>query len=161
MEIRELTKNDTASVKALYEAIKKKTFTLWDKDYPSTELINWDIERNGLFGVFENSSLIAVCYAGARCEDNEEGFTWKENFKSRATFARLGVAPEWQNKGVATYFLSFIINHLKQNDFDGIRILVGKENKNAIGLYKKFNFREAGAVHRMNTDYLLMELRIN
>lgn len=64
MEIRLLTNKDIQDIQNLYEYIKIYTYTLWDKDYPSEELIKWDIERNGLWGVFDNNFLIAISFAG-------------------------------------------------------------------------------------------------
>lgn len=45
MEIRLLTNKDLQDIQNLYEDIKINTYTLWDKDYPSEELIKLDIER--------------------------------------------------------------------------------------------------------------------
>lgn len=160
MEIKNLTKEYLKEIKQLYIDIKRETFTLWDDGYPSEELIKYDIERNGLYGVFENNELIAISYAGERCEDGEEDFTWKENFNRRGTFARIGVSPKHQKKGVATFLLEFILKELKNKGFDGVRILVGVNNKNAIKLYEKFNFVNCGQTERYGHKYYLFELRI-
>lgn len=77
MKIRLLSLNDFDKIKDLYKDIKENTFTLWDDDYPSDELIKYDIDRKGLYGIFEDDNLIAISFAGERCEDGEENFTWK------------------------------------------------------------------------------------
>ena len=161
MKITRLTKNDIYKIKELYKDIKENSYTLWDDDYPSEELINYDIERNGLWGMLdEENNLIAICFAGVRCEEGEETYTWKDNFKKRGSFARIGVSPKHQNQGIATKLLSFILNFLKQEGFDGVRILVGTKNINAIKLYKKFNFINCGKVNKYNHEYFLFELRL-
>ena len=160
MNINLLKKENINEILNLYDDIKKNTYTLWDKDYPSKELIEWDIERKGLFGAFDNGELIAVCFAGERCEDGEEDFPWKDAFLKRGTFARIGVSPKHQNQGVATKLLAFILEELKNQGFDGVRILVGKNNENAKNLYKKFGFYNCGKTFRYGHDYFLYELRL-
>ena len=135
MIVKLLKEKHIEKIKELYADIKKNTYTLWDDDYPSEELIRWDIERNGLWGVFCNNDLVAISFAGERCEDSEENFAWNENIKKRGTFARIGVAPRYQNKGVGSFLVSFILKELKQQGYDGVRILVGVKNTNGIKLY--------------------------
>lgn len=161
MKIRKLTLGDLDNIKNLYNMIKAKTFTLWDDDYPSDELIKYDIEREGLYGVFDQENLVAISFAGVRCEDGEESFMWKDTFNKRGTFARIGVSPEYQNQGIATKLVEFILNKLKEDGFDGVRILVGTNNYNAIKLYNKFNFINCGSVERYGHKYYLFELRLD
>lgn len=155
-----LTKNEINDIKNLYQDIRDNTFTLWDENYPSEELINWDIERNGLYGAFENDKLIAISFVGERCEDGEDDFSWKDTFNKRGTFARIGVSPKYQNKGIGTLLVEFILNLLKTQGFDGVRILVGIENINAIKLYSKFGFENCGTTKRFGNEYYLFELRL-
>lgn len=160
MEIRLLTKNDINDVKDLYQDIRDNTFTLWDENYPNEELINWDIERKGLYGAFENDKLIAISFVGERCEDGEDDFSWKDKFNKRGTFARIGVSPKYQNKGIGTLLVEFILNLLKNQGYDGVRILVGIDNINAIKLYSKFGFKNCGTTKRFGHKYYLFELRL-
>lgn len=160
MKIKRLEKSDLNAIIKLYDDIRSKTYTLWDNGYPSEELILWDIEREALWGVFEGDDLIAISFAGERCEDNEEGFSWRENFKKRGTFARIGVSPDYQNRGVGTFLVDFILKELKEQGFDGVRILVGVKNINAQKLYKKFGFVNCGEANRYGHDYYLYELKL-
>lgn len=161
MEIKLLTNDDIEDIKNLYELIRNNTYTLWDNGYPSEELIKWDIERNGLWGVFDNNSLIAISFAGERCEDGEEDFTWKDKFSKRGTFARIGVSPVYQNKGIGTMLVDFILKKLSSQGFDGVRILVGTKNNSAINLYSKFDFVNCGTTERYGHEYYLFELRLH
>lgn len=161
MDIRLLSKTDMVDIKKLYADIKKNSFTVWSEDYPSEELICYDIERKGLWGVFLNDMLIAISFAGQRCEDNEENFTWRENIKKRGTFARIGVSPNYQNKGIGSMLVKFILEKLKSDGFDGVRILVDINNLNAIKLYQKFGFKNCGKTTRENQEYFLFELKFD
>ena len=160
MEIKLLTNENIEEIKSLYSDIKNNTYTLWDDNYPSEDLILWDIERKGLWGVFDNETLIAIAFAGERCEDGEESFTWQNTFKRRGTFARIGVSPKYQNQGIGTYLVNFVLKNLKSQGFDGVRILVGTQNTNAIKLYSKFGFINCGKTERYGHEYYLLELRL-
>lgn len=160
MEIKLLTNENIEEIKNLYSDIKNNTYTLWDDNYPSEDLIFWDIERKGLWGVFDNETLIAITFAGERCEDGEENFTWQNTFKRRGTFARIGVSPKYQNQGIGTYLVDFVLKNLKSQGFDGVRILVGTQNTNAIKLYSKFGFINCGKTERYGHEYYLLELRL-
>lgn len=161
MDIRLLSKEDIAEIKQLYADIKKNSFTAWSDAYPSEELICYDIERKGLWGVFSDDELIAISFAGQRCEDNEENFTWREDIKKRGTFARIGVSPKYQNRGIGSMLVKFILEKLKSDGFDGVRILVDISNLNAIKLYQKFGFKNCGIVTRENQKYFLFELKFD
>ena len=160
MEIKLLTNENIEEIKNLYSDIKNNTYTLWDDNYPSEDLILWDIERKGLWGVFDNETLIAITFAGERCEDGEENFTWQNTFKRRGTFARIGVSPKYQNQGIGTYLVDFVLKNLKSQGFDGVRILVRTQNTNAIKLYSKFGFVNCGSIERYGHKYYLFELRL-
>ena len=105
-------------------------------------------------------TLIAITFMGERCEDGEDGFTWKDTFNKRGTFARIRVSPKYQNKGIGTYLVDFVLKELKSQGFDGVRILVGTQNTNAIKLYSKFGFINCGNVKRFGHKYNLFELRL-
>ena len=160
MEIVQLEEKDLEKIQRLYNDIKANSFTLWDDDYPSKELILWDIERRGLFGVKDGEMLIGITYCGERQEDGEENFTWKDKFEKRGTFARIGVAPKFQGRGIGSLLVDFVLKHLKSLGFDGVRILVGVNNTNAIKLYTKFGFCCTGTTFRYGYNYFLYELRI-
>jgi ribosomal protein S18 acetylase RimI-like enzyme len=148
-------------IREIYDDIRNNTYTLWDNGYPNEELIKWDIERKGLWGVFDNEKLIAISFVGKRNEDGEENYTWKDNFKKRGTFARIGVSPKYQNKGIGTLLVDFILKKLKSDGYDGVRILVGTQNTNAIKLYTKFGFINCGKTEKYNHEYYLFELRLS
>ena len=157
MKIKLLNRDYLKEIKHLYNLVKMKTYTPWEKGYPSEELICWDIERNGLWGVFDDDKLIAVSFAGQRVEDGEENFHWKQSFKKRGTFARIAVDPDYQNKGIGTLLVKFILQELKNQGFDGVRILVGVDNVNAVKLYSKFGFENCGETERFGHSHYLLE----
>ncbi len=45
MEIRLLSTKDILNIKHLYDDIKLNSITFWDKNYPSDELISYDMKE--------------------------------------------------------------------------------------------------------------------
>lgn len=160
MEIKLLTNDNIEEIKDLYDDIRNTTYTLWDNNYPDEELIRWDIERKGLWGLFDGKKLVGITFIGKRCEDGEEGYTWKDTFKKRGTFARIGVHHSYQHQGLGTRLVDFTLKELKKQGFDGVRILVGTQNTNAIKLYSKFGFYNCGKTTKYGHEYYLFELRL-
>ena len=114
MKIKVLTKEYLKDIINLYDNIRNTTFTLWDNGYQDKELIEGDIERKGLYGVFDNEKLIATTFAGQRNEDGEDNYTWQDTIEKCGTFARIGVAYEYQNKGIGSMLVKYILDTLKQ-----------------------------------------------
>lgn len=161
MEFIKLEMTDLHKVVQLYDEIKSQTFTVWDKDYPSVELIKYDIERQGLHALIsKNNEIIAISYVGQRNEDDESNYPWKQSFKKRATFARFGVNPKFQHKGFGFKMINHMINYLKKQGFDGLRITVEPENLNAIKLYEKLPFVNCGTIQKHNKKYILYEMEL-
>ena len=157
-KLKKLGVENLTAICNLYNDIKQKTETVWEDDYPCVELIKWDIERNGLYAlVTEDGEMIAVAYAGKRNEEDDDCCDWKLDIKNRATFARFGVSPKYQRQGFGKKMLLKIFQLLKEQGFDGIRILVEPNNTNAICLYKKLNFINSGITEKNNKKYILLE----
>ena len=98
MEIKLLTNENIEEIKDLYDDIRNTTYTLWDNNYPDEELIRWDIERKGLWGLFDGKKLVGITFIGKRCEDGEEGLY--EKLKDKKFKEYLGVYQEKTDESV-------------------------------------------------------------
>lgn len=157
-KLKKLSLKDLPKIIDVYNEIKLKTNTVWEDDYPSVELIKWDIDRKGLYAlVTKQNEIVAIAYAGKRNEEDDSCCEWKLDIKNRATFARFGVNPKFQRQGYGRKMLVEIFDMLKRQGFDGVRILVEPLNLNAIGLYKKMNFKNSGIAHKNGKDYIMLE----
>lgn len=61
----------------------------------------------------------------------------------------IAVDPQYQNKGIARQFLSFILDHMQNNTAKKVILEVRVSNAPARKLYEDFNFKEVG----MRKDY--------
>jgi len=60
----------------------------------------------------------------------------------RSELIDINVVSDYQNKGIASKLLEFMINDLKKRKVENITLEVKETNKKAIHLYKKYNFKE-------------------
>ena len=82
---------------------------------------------------------------------------WDENLSPVGELARLAVLPDEQNKGFGRIMLKFGMDELKRRGFNGIHILVNKNNTKAISCYAIFGFRVVGECHMYEQDFLYYE----
>lgn len=142
---------------ALYKAVIEKTKTYgWDESYTSKDILVNYIKSKNMYGVFDNGKIIASAFVG------ESVFAvdikcWKKNIKNAGKWARICVHPNYQRKGIGTLFVKFIIQELKNKQFDGIRILVAEQNEPAIKLYNKFNMTVSGTCVIHGINWLCLE----
>jgi ribosomal protein S18 acetylase RimI-like enzyme len=77
------------------------------------------------------------------------------NFEKRTGFiTNVSVIENYKGKKIASELMTYCIQYAKENKFREILLEVNKNNKNAISLYKKFNFEIA----EERNDNLLMTL---
>ena len=62
--------------------------------------------------------------------------------KKRVYVSRMIVKKEYQNRGIGSEILTFLIEKAKEMGFSEMTIGVDKDNVNALHLYKKFGFTE-------------------
>lgn len=80
-------------------------------------------------------------------EDNQVigyAFIWK--IFEDADIARIGIDPQFRNKGLAQKFLSEIFDNLKEEETEFVRLEVRAGNAPALSLYKKLGFIEVNRV---------------
>ena len=73
--------NDVPEIMALYKEVIKTTFTTWDENYPSADLIKSDID-DGNFYVLktDDGKIVAASFLGVKKDDAEHWFhTLKAN----------------------------------------------------------------------------------
>jgi len=74
----------------------------------------------------------AIAYAIYRLVDGE------------AHLFNIAVDPDYQNKGIAKSFLTFLLEQMKDNDGKNVILEVRVSNKIARKIYKDFGFKEIG-----------------
>lgn len=77
----------------------------------------------------------------------------------RSELIDINVLSNYQNQGIASKLLEFMLEDLKSNNVENITLEVRKNNLNAIYLYKKYGFKEVGIRkgYYQGIDGILME----
>ena len=151
--------DDKEEILSLYKAQVGREFCPWTQDYPDEDTIDFDLSRNSLFVMKEDTRIIAAISI-----DEEEEVTkldcWDDALGSAGELARLAVLPEKQNQGIARQMMKYGINELKERGYKSVRFLVNKHNEKAMRSYAGFEFKIAGECHLFNQDFLCYEKKI-
>jgi len=126
----------------------------WDLDYPNEEIVRQDILRKSLYLLKEDNEIISVAFAGVGDELQE--LKWMS--KNPCDIARFGVLYSKQNQGIGLLMLNKIIATIKERGFDGIRMIVRKDNWSALTLYDKNGFVRCGETSMYNLDFHCYEM---
>ncbi|MBE7074220.1 MAG: GNAT family N-acetyltransferase [Clostridiales bacterium] len=142
LSFEKATEKNLKEILRLYTKVIKKTFTTWDKKYPNKGLLKNDIQHEDLYILKTSKKIVAVGFLG---ENNlEENETWHLKLKRPLEISRICVSPDFQNQGIGTIFMQYLIEEAKNRGADGMRFHVCTENPSAIKLYEKCNIKNYG-----------------
>ena len=127
-------------IMCLYENVIKNTFTTWDKNYPSEQLIKEDILKGNLYIMKYQNKIIASSFLGKK----ENSDSWTTSLTSPMSVARICVSPSFQGIGLGKMFLKNLISTAKVLHADGMRFHVCTQNKSAMKMYENCGFKNCG-----------------
>lgn len=142
--------NDFEDVLKLYKQVIKTTFTTWDKDYPSKDMIKDDIQSNRLLVMLDDNKIIGV----AAVDDNK----FIDEGEKIGGFARICVSPDYQHQGLGTKLVKYIIEKLKTSGCKKIKLRVSINNPTAIKMYERCGFSRVGTDYNFELEWFLYEL---
>lgn len=149
LEFKLANKEDINEIVELYQRLIGTPGCTWNNDYPDKEMAEYDIENNWLYTLRKQNKIIAVA---SICKFDElVDLPWKP--KNPCELARVGVDLSLHRQGIGTMLLEKVIEVVKEKGFDGIIMLVSKNNIAALKLYEKFGFEKCGEVFRYDNDY--------
>ncbi len=127
----------------------------WSEDYPAITEIEDDIKRNSLFLLKDNTGKIAATIS----IDNDPFVKALEFWKdpNGAEISRLGVATEFQNRGIARYMIESVSMVIKSRGYKSVRYLVCKHNQPALNSYRKLQFEKVGECRLFEEDFFCYE----
>ena len=149
--------SDLSEIMDLYHSIIGTPGCTWSLDYPNYENVESDINNKSLFILKYDNKIVAVAAAGSFNE--LEHLNWKP--KKPCELARIGVAPAMQKRGVGTILLQNVIDTMKRNNLDGIRMLVSKTNSAALAFYNKYGFEMCGETYMFGIDFYCYQMTFN
>lgn len=135
---------DKPDILALYRLLAGTEFTTWTLDYPSVETIDYDMSRDALFCLKNESGDIIGVISIDRDEAVEQLSCWSMDLQPSAELSRLGVHPQYQNRGIARLLLTYGMLELKKQGKKSVHFLVCKTNQKAVRSYDRLHFDVVG-----------------
>lgn len=153
-------KNDSEEILKLYKA-QIGGAADWNEHYPSEETIEFDLKRNALF-VMKNESneIIAVI----SIDDDQEVADlncWNKELEPSAELARLCVREDMRNKGIARLMMEYTFRELKRQGKKGVHILVRPEHKVALQSYSHLDYIKVGECELFDKRFICLERPLN
>lgn len=151
------TAEDTDAVLALYREQIGREFCFWTEEYPGPETIAFDLSRDSLFVMKDESGRVIAAISAELDEDVDRLDCWTPSLQPGGEFARLAVTASCQNRGLAREMVAHILNVLRKREFRSVHILVNRDNLKAIRCYAHFGFRNAGECEMYGQHFLCFE----
>lgn len=147
--------DDIIEIVKIYHSLIGTPGCTWDFDYPSKESAKPDVDNKSLYVLKKDTKIVAVASVG---DFNELGdLQW--SLKNPCEMMRIGVLSTLRNQGIGTIILQNIIRISKEKGYDGIRMLVSKNNAAALALYDKNGFEKCGEVFKFDIDFFCYQIK--
>ena len=163
MEFRRACREEAEEILQLYRSLIGTEYCVWTENYPTEREVEFDLSRNALFCLYERMSepdererLIGTI----SIDDDPEVEAlscWSEDLTPVAELSRLGVAAEYQNRGIARILLREAMAELKSQGYKAAHILVAKDNVKTLRSYEKLHFTTAGECELFGHSYWCYE----
>ena len=164
MEMTQATLQDLQELTELYHRVTDHMEEIGSRqwhwgDYPTEELLRGDVERGATWIYREDGKVIAAVAILDEQDKLYEQVPWSFGIRP-AVVHRLVVAPEWQGRGVGSNLMDDVLDHLRRQGFDSVRIDTLSESPAAMRLYEtKLGFRRSGTVrwHEDDRQFICFE----
>lgn len=163
MEFLRARREEAEEILQLYRSLIGTEYCVWTENYPTEREVEFDLSRNALFCLYEKmpepdgrGRLIGTI----SIDDDPEVEAlscWSEDLTPVAELSRLGVAVEYQNRGIARILLQEAMTELKSQGYKAAHILVAKDNVKALRSYEKLHFTTAGECELFGHSYWCYE----
>lgn len=158
LRFRAAERSDAEAVWQLYRSQLGRSGCAWDESYPARENIADDLAARALYCLSGGNGLLLGAGTIRHWEEHDSLPFWDPRMTHPCDLMRICTRPELQGRGLGALLLRHLIHAGRDAQYDGMRILVSRNNLPAIRLY-----RSAGAVFRGETrlyeiDWLCCEL---
>lgn len=158
--IRKACEKDIDSVVELYTSLMGTEGCTWGDDYPNRSDVHSDVSKDCLYVVCDMNQEIIGAAAVGKDDELDILDCWSPEIMNTSNLSRIGIRLSYQNKGIATYFLTFLEKECAKQGYDGMRFLVGKSNHKALALYNKFQYRNVGETFMFDIDWYCYEKKL-
>lgn len=156
MLLRKARENELGSVLKLYRAAIGTEGCTWTEDYPDEQELSCDFGADCLY-VLTNDDVVIGAVSVVPENELDDLDCWRIKSGAHREIARIVVSADNRGKGCARAMLTQLFSVLSRQSCDSVRLLVARDNKAAIKLYKALGFSFIGECHRYGHHFYICE----
>ncbi|MBR1568383.1 MAG: GNAT family N-acetyltransferase [Lachnospiraceae bacterium] len=154
------TKLDTEEVLKLYRSVVGSEYCAWTDSYPSMETIDYDLQRDALYVMRDESGEIIGAITVDDDPDVNALSCWSKDLQGEPELSRLVVRADHQNQGMACDMIYKLMEILRGKGHSGIRYMVSKRNIKAMRSYSKLHAVQVGEAALFGDEFWCFEKRL-
>ncbi len=140
--------------KACAEEMIRQNIFQWNETYPSQSAFEKDIERNELYVLEKENTLVGCIVLTSYMDEEYKTVAWLTPNQNNLYIHRLAVHPRFQHQGFAQQLMTFAENFALQNTYLSIRLDTFSRNKRNQHFYTLRGYSRLGEIYFPNqSDY--------
>lgn len=149
--IRKATHDDLENIikvtKACAEFMISKNIYQWNEHYPSHSAFENDINREELYVIEINSSVVGCIVISTHMDDEYVPIDWLTPNANNIYIHRLAIHPKHQGQGHAKHLMDFAETYALQNQYKSVRLDTFSQNKRNQKFYKLRGYQRLGHIY--------------
>lgn len=158
-KIRMATTQDKEELLSLYHTMLYGPAD-WNEYYPNEDTIDFDLSRDALFVMENESHQIIAAISIDEDEAVEVLPCWNKEIAPGGELSRLCVRKDMQNKGIGKEMMRYAFDILKRQGKQSVHILVKTGHKVALSAYSSLGFQMVGECNLFEKDFICMERKL-
>ncbi|WP_108422408.1 GNAT family N-acetyltransferase [Flagellimonas amoyensis] len=118
----------------------------WNEHYPSEAAFINDVEREELYVIVENGSILGTIVVSTFMDDEYRPIQWLTPNGNSTYIHRLSVHPDHQGKGLAQQLMDFAETYSKNRQFVSVRLDTFSQNKRNQRFYEQRGYQKLGDI---------------
>ncbi|WP_047548890.1 GNAT family N-acetyltransferase [Psychroserpens sp. Hel_I_66] len=118
----------------------------WNEHYPSKEAFENDLERDELYVLQNNDTVIGCIVISTHMDDEYIPIQWLTPNEHNMYIHRLAVHPQYQGKGYAQDLMAYAEIHARKNHKNSIRLDTFSQNQRNQKFYEQRGYKKLGDI---------------
>jgi len=127
--------------------MESKGIYQWTTEYPNERQFIKDFERNELYLLKQNDTIIGCIVLSVLMDDEYRSVKWLTDSENQIYIHRLAIHPNHQGKGFAQQLMDFAENHARNYRFASIRLDTFSQNKRNQRFYEKRGYQKLDDIY--------------
>lgn len=149
--IRKATYSDIDSILNITKLCAKHMISngifQWNEYYPNKNAFKNDIDRNELFVLEIDKTVIGSIVISTFMDDEYAPIKWLTPNKNNTYIHRLAINPNYQGKGYAQQLMDYAEKWTKENNFSSVRLDTFSQNPRNQKFYELRGYKRLGNIY--------------